>query len=105
MVEKEGKHFGKRATGIDAETDRMARLFLGKEDEEEARRRLKIVQVRSCVCTGIFFLIPFYDGSLFFSIISALCGNQIPLYISWQRFFITFFSVSGVLLFYLEGCT
>ncbi|CAN0489032.1 unnamed protein product, partial [Laminaria digitata] len=35
---------GRRAVGIDAETDRMARLFLGKEDEEEARRRLKIVQ-------------------------------------------------------------
>lgn len=30
---------------MDAETDRMARLFLGKEDDEQAKRRLKIVQV------------------------------------------------------------
>ncbi|CBJ33475.1 DEAD box helicase [Ectocarpus siliculosus] len=35
---------GKRVTAIDAETDRMARLFLGKENEEQAKRRLKIVQ-------------------------------------------------------------
>ena len=48
-IVKEGKHFGRRVTDVDAETDRMARLFLGKEDEEEARRRLKIVQVRSRV--------------------------------------------------------
>lgn len=40
---------GKRVTNIDKETDRMARLFLGKENEEQARRRLKIVQARAVV--------------------------------------------------------
>lgn len=32
---------------MDKETDRMARLFLGKEDKEQAKRRLKIVQVHT----------------------------------------------------------
>lgn len=41
---------GKRVVDVDAETDRMARLFLGKEDEEQAKRRLKIVQV-DILCT------------------------------------------------------
>eukprot|EP00752_Nemacystus_decipiens_P011688 g10373.t1 len=35
---------GKRVVNVDAETDRMARLFLGKEDAEQAKMRLKIVQ-------------------------------------------------------------
>lgn len=42
---QDGKEFGKRVTDVDAETDRMARLFLGVEDESQKKQRLRIVQV------------------------------------------------------------
>lgn len=44
-ISQEEKTYGKRVTDVDAETDRMARLFLGKEDDAQAKQRLKIVQV------------------------------------------------------------
>ncbi|CAM9772432.1 unnamed protein product [Scytosiphon promiscuus] len=44
MQDDDAAQVGKRVTSVDAETDRMARLFLGKEDEEQAKLRLKIVQ-------------------------------------------------------------
>ena len=44
-VSKADPKVGKRVVDVDKETERMARLFLGKEDAEQAKRRLKIVQV------------------------------------------------------------
>eukprot|EP00903_Cladosiphon_okamuranus_P012242 g11481.t1 len=42
--EQADRKIGRRVVDVDKETDRMARLFLGKEDEEQAKLRLKIVQ-------------------------------------------------------------
>lgn len=40
---------GRKKPDVDKETERMARLFLGKEDDTQAKLRLKIVQVRFSV--------------------------------------------------------
>ncbi|CAM9320103.1 unnamed protein product [Ascophyllum nodosum] len=41
---EEGRRGGRRHADVDEETDRMTRMFLGKENVEQAKMRLKIVQ-------------------------------------------------------------